>query len=56
MIGLYIMLFVSLVIYQLRSVFWLKTNIPKNNVQHSDSNDIELQPLHKSNLSRMFSM
>ena len=56
MIGLYIMLFVSLVIYQLRSVFWLKTNIPKNNVQQSNSNDIELQPLHNSNLSRMFSM
>ena len=54
MIGLYIMLIGSLIIYQLRSIFWLKNY--KNNGQQSDNKNIELKSLHKQNLPGMLSV
>jgi len=53
LICLYIMLIASLIIYQLRSIFWLKTNLPKNNVQQSDNKNIELKSTNEQDVPRM---
>jgi hypothetical protein len=57
MIGLYIMLIGSLIIYQLRSIFWLKTNIPKNNnVQQYNLKDFNKKSKNEQNFSRLLSV
>jgi len=52
LICLYIMLIASLIIYQLRSIFWLKT-YKNNNVQHPDNNNIEVKPTNQPPIPRM---
>lgn len=60
MFALYILLVLSLVLYQLRSFLWLKTNLPKKQKEdngHSANNqNIEGKSGDEPNFSRMFSV
>lgn len=69
MLGLYVMLIFTLVIYQLRTILWLKFKFNQknskgnfipfdelNNGQQSNSENIELESTNTSNIQRMLPM
>ena len=50
MICLYALLIISLIIYQLRSILWVKLNILQNNVQQPDNSNFESKSKDEQNL------
>ncbi|KAL7080211.1 hypothetical protein ACQ4LE_000952 [Meloidogyne hapla] len=59
MIGLYFVLILSLIVYQLRSFFWVifqRKRYNNSDVQQSNSENFELKPLNEPTISGMFSM
>jgi len=50
MICLYALLIISLIIYQLRSILWVKLNILQNNVQQPDNSNFEIKSKDEQNL------
>jgi hypothetical protein len=53
MICLYALLIITLIIYQFRSLFWLKLNIFNKNVQQRNSSNFESKQKDEQNIFRM---
>ena len=59
MIGLYFVLILSLIVYQLRSFFWViyqRKRYNNTDVQQSNSENFELKPINEPTISGMFSV
>uniref|UniRef100_A0A1I8BGN0 Uncharacterized protein n=1 Tax=Meloidogyne hapla TaxID=6305 RepID=A0A1I8BGN0_MELHA len=59
MIGLYFVLILSLIVYQLRSFFWVifqRKRYNNSDVQQSNIENFELKPLNESTISGLFSV
>ena len=54
MICMYILLIISLVIYQFRSILWVRLNILRRDVQQPNNTNFEIKPKDEQNLRGVF--